>query len=159
MGGLSGPPLKPYSLASLRILRSHLPARVPLIGCGGISTGRDALEYGEAGAAFVQVYTGFGYDGVGACRRIKDELAQELRERGKTWSEVVSEAVGRLGPKEDGDTKRTEEEEEHVWSVRLLIKEAEELKKLLDQLGERMERDGSNESLEEGGALVPTLPL
>ena len=77
-GGLSGVPLKEYSLIALRTLRSHLPASIPLIGCGGISTGADALEYAKAGASLVQVYTGFGYDGAGACRRIKDQLVEAL---------------------------------------------------------------------------------
>jgi len=60
IGGLSGIPLKIYSLTALRTLRSHLPASIALIGCGGISTGADALEYAKAGASLVQVYTGLG---------------------------------------------------------------------------------------------------
>jgi dihydroorotate dehydrogenase len=82
--GLSGSPLKQYSLAALRTLRTHLPASIPLIGCGGISTGADAFEYAKAGASLVQVYTSFAYDGAGTCRRIKGELLEALNE-GKTW--------------------------------------------------------------------------
>ncbi|KAL7411181.1 hypothetical protein BDY24DRAFT_332438, partial [Mrakia frigida] len=73
-GGLSGPPLKPLALSTLRSLRSQLPPLLPIIGCGGISTGSDVLEFVEAGASAVQLYTSFGFNGVGTARKIKDEL-------------------------------------------------------------------------------------
>ena len=97
-----------------------------MIGCGGISTGRDALDYAKAGACMVQVYTSFGYDGVGACRRIKDQLVDELAKEGKTWQQVVDEAIGKLSLKESQEP-----------TVRQLILEAQELKVLLDQLGDK----------------------
>ncbi|KAG2358840.1 hypothetical protein BDR07DRAFT_1416474 [Suillus spraguei] len=97
MGGLSGAPLKPRALQVLKTLRAHVPASIPLIGCGGISTGADALDYARAGASLIQVYTGFGYDGVGTCRRIKDELEALLRAENTTWKAVVDEASSDLG--------------------------------------------------------------
>ncbi|KAL9936827.1 hypothetical protein V8E36_004062 [Tilletia maclaganii] len=90
-GGLSGKPLKPLSLHALRYLASRTD--VPLIGCGGIFSGADALEFARAGASAVQIYTSFGYTGVGAPRRIKDELVELLKKEGKTWSEVVGADV------------------------------------------------------------------
>lgn len=91
IGGLSGPPVKPLALTALRSLRSLLPSSIPLIGCGGISTGADALEFAEAGASAVQLYTSFGYKGVGLPSRIKEEVAEELRVRGnKTWGDVIN---------------------------------------------------------------------
>lgn len=129
VGGLSGPPLKALTLATLKTLRANLPASIPIIGCGGISTGRDALDYAQAGASYVQLYTEFGYDGVGAVRRIKDELTEELRKLGTTWKDVVRESVQRksLQERSDGGTIPKSEA-----TVQLLIQEAEELKKLLD---------------------------
>ena len=96
IGGLSGAPLKPRSLQVLKTLRTHLPSSIPLIGCGGISTGADALDYARAGASLIQVYTGFGYDGAGTCRRIKDELEGLLRAENTTWKAVVDESVQKL---------------------------------------------------------------
>jgi len=56
-------------------------------------TGQDALDFAKAGAHMVQIYTSFGYNGVGTCRRIKDELVELLEKEGKTWEQVVKEAV------------------------------------------------------------------
>jgi dihydroorotate dehydrogenase len=92
-GGLSGPPLKPLALAAVREMRKRLPASIPVIGCGGISSGADALDYARAGAAAVQVYTAFGYGGAGTARRVKDELTEQLQREGTTWAQVVQDAV------------------------------------------------------------------
>ncbi|KAF8920507.1 Dihydroorotate dehydrogenase-domain-containing protein [Mucidula mucida] len=131
-GGLSGTPVKEFSLRALKTLRKNLPSSIPLIGCGGISTGDDALEYAKAGASLVQVYTGFGYDGVGACRRIKDQITEKLATEGVSWSDIVSKAVSELSWKESSQPTTPE------TTVSQLTKEAEELKRLLNELGDRM---------------------
>jgi dihydroorotate dehydrogenase len=91
-GGLSGPPLKPFSLRALKLLKGQLKQLpggkdVVLIGCGGINSGKDAMEYARAGATIVQCYTGFVYDGVGFASRIKDEIIEQLGNR--RWSDIV----------------------------------------------------------------------
>jgi dihydroorotate dehydrogenase (NAD+) catalytic subunit len=54
-GGLSGPALKPIAI---RIVYQVARAvSVPIIGCGGITTGEDAVEFLMAGASAVQVGT------------------------------------------------------------------------------------------------------
>lgn len=54
-GGLSGPAIKPIAL---RIVYDVARAvRIPVIGCGGISTGEDAVEFLMAGATAIQVGT------------------------------------------------------------------------------------------------------
>jgi dihydroorotate dehydrogenase len=140
-GGLSGVPLKRFSLSALKTLRSHLPSSIPLIGCGGISSGADALEYAKAGASLVQVYTGFGYDGAGTCRRIKDQLVQSLEKEGMTWGEVVKRAVDELSTKSPEKRVRLDDVAASEASVNQLVEEAEELLRLLDRLGENMEND------------------
>jgi dihydroorotate dehydrogenase (NAD+) catalytic subunit len=54
-GGLSGPALKPIALRL--VYQTAAAVDVPLIGCGGIMTGLDAIEYIMAGASAVQVGT------------------------------------------------------------------------------------------------------
>lgn len=89
-GGLSGKPLKPLSLNALRLLRKYTKnSNLVLIGCGGISNGKDALEFGKAGATFVQLYTAFAYKGPGLPSKIRDELLAELKKEGKTWEQII----------------------------------------------------------------------
>ncbi|RLV89710.1 Dihydroorotate dehydrogenase [Spathaspora sp. JA1] len=91
-GGLSGKPLKPIALNALRTLRKYTKdSNLVLIGCGGISSGKDALEFGKAGATFIQLYTSFAYRGPGLVAKIRDQLAEELRKEGKTWQQIIGE--------------------------------------------------------------------
>jgi dihydroorotate dehydrogenase (NAD+) catalytic subunit len=55
MGGLSGPAIKPIVLR--QVYQCARAVKIPVIGCGGISTTEDAVEYMLAGAAAVQVGT------------------------------------------------------------------------------------------------------
>jgi dihydroorotate dehydrogenase len=78
-GGLSGAPLMDKSTAVLRMLRTRLPAAIPLVGVGGILSGADAAKKMAAGASLVQCYTGLIYRGpaliaecVDAMRRRKE---------------------------------------------------------------------------------------
>uniref|UniRef100_UPI0025F94B86 nitronate monooxygenase n=1 Tax=uncultured Pseudacidovorax sp. TaxID=679313 RepID=UPI0025F94B86 len=71
MGGLSGPALKPVTLRMT--YQCARAVRIPVIGCGGIATAEDAVEYLLAGATAVQVGTASFID-PGAMRRIVDGL-------------------------------------------------------------------------------------
>jgi dihydroorotate dehydrogenase len=64
-GGLSGRPLFAASTDILHRFARALDGRIPLIGVGGILSGADARAKVEAGAALVQIYTGFVYRGPG----------------------------------------------------------------------------------------------
>ncbi|MDB5473253.1 MAG: dihydroorotate dehydrogenase catalytic subunit [Devosia sp.] len=55
MGGLSGPAIKPIVLR--QVFQCARAINIPVIGCGGISTAADAVEYLLAGATAVQVGT------------------------------------------------------------------------------------------------------
>ena len=71
-GGLSGAPLFDRSTAVVAALARHLRGRLPIIGVGGVLSGRDAAAKMAAGASLVQLYTGLIYRGpalVCECRR------------------------------------------------------------------------------------------
>jgi dihydroorotate dehydrogenase len=90
-GGLSGKPLMPLSTEVLADLYRLTGGRVPLIGCGGISSGADAYEKIRAGATLVQLYTALVYEGPALIGRIKRDLAALLRRDGFN---SVTTAVG-----------------------------------------------------------------
>ncbi|MAD54608.1 MULTISPECIES: quinone-dependent dihydroorotate dehydrogenase [unclassified Idiomarina] len=62
-GGLSGKPVRDRSTDVIRLLRDVLDDAIPIIGVGGIDSAAAAKEKLDAGAALVQVYTGFIYKG------------------------------------------------------------------------------------------------
>jgi dihydroorotate dehydrogenase len=62
-GGLSGAPLTGRSTHVIRVLKSVLGDRLPIIGVGGIMSGADAKAKIDAGASLVQIYSGFIYRG------------------------------------------------------------------------------------------------
>ena len=79
MGGLSGPAIKPIAL---RLVHQCFRAvRVPIIGCGGISTAEDAIEFMLAGASAVQVGTASFID-PGVMQKIIDGLQAYCMEMG-----------------------------------------------------------------------------
>ncbi|HZH54923.1 MAG TPA: quinone-dependent dihydroorotate dehydrogenase [Sphingobacteriaceae bacterium] len=69
-GGLSGKPLTARSTEVIRYLVQKSNQAFPVIGVGGIHSARDAQEKLDAGAALVQLYTGFVYEGPGLISRI-----------------------------------------------------------------------------------------
>lgn len=66
-GGLSGPAIKPIALRMVFEVHRALP-EVPLVGIGGIETGRDVVEFLLAGASAVQVGTATFRDPAAALR-------------------------------------------------------------------------------------------
>lgn len=69
-GGLSGAPLTHKSTEIIRLFAKELKGQIPIIAAGGIMSGQDALDKLEAGAALVQIYTGFIYKGPGLIKEI-----------------------------------------------------------------------------------------
>jgi dihydroorotate dehydrogenase len=70
MGGLSGKPLKSTSDEILKKIVLLTKGKVPVIASGGIFTATDAKEKFDHGAALVQVWTGFVYEGPGIVKKI-----------------------------------------------------------------------------------------
>jgi dihydroorotate dehydrogenase (NAD+) catalytic subunit len=74
-GGLSGPAIKPLNLRAVHQVANA--TRLPVLGLGGIASGRDALEYLLVGARAVQVGTANLYD-PDAARKILREIEDFL---------------------------------------------------------------------------------
>lgn len=79
-GWLSGPAIKPLALRCIAdICRA---VHIPVIGVGGVSDGRDAVEFIMAGAAAVQVCTAAIIRGPKIYALIADEIARFMRVKG-----------------------------------------------------------------------------
>jgi dihydroorotate dehydrogenase len=72
---LSGAPVREASTRVVRELVEMLEGKLPVIGVGGITDGESAAEKVKAGAALVQVYTGFIYKGPGLIRKAASAIA------------------------------------------------------------------------------------
>ncbi|KAH7692193.1 Dihydroorotate dehydrogenase (quinone) protein [Dioscorea alata] len=90
-GGLSGKPLFDMSTNVLKEMYMLTRGRIPLIGCGGVSSGEDAYNKIRAGATLVQLYTAFAYGGPALIPQMKAELAECLEKDGFA---SVQEAIG-----------------------------------------------------------------
>ena len=88
-GGLSGPAIRPIAVRAIYQVHEALPA-VPILGMGGVASGRDALELILAGAKGVSVGTA-SFGDPAAIITIQNELKELLKARGFT---SVAEAVG-----------------------------------------------------------------
>jgi dihydroorotate dehydrogenase len=90
-GGLSGAPLFAPSTAQLARMHKATGGRIPLVGVGGIASGKDAYAKIRAGASLVQLYSALALQGPSLLTRIKQDLARLLRADG---FRSVAEAVG-----------------------------------------------------------------
>lgn len=90
-GGLSGRPLYALSTERLGVLYRLLGGRIPLVGCGGVSSGADAYGKIRAGASLVQLYSALVFRGPGLVGEIKRDLAARLKADG---FQSVADAVG-----------------------------------------------------------------
>jgi dihydroorotate dehydrogenase (NAD+) catalytic subunit len=76
-GGISGPALKPIALKCVFDLHRAFP-HIPIIGTGGVTTGRDALEMIMAGATLVGIGSAIYYRGPNAISEIRAEFSEWL---------------------------------------------------------------------------------
>lgn len=88
-GGLSGPAIRPIAVRAIYQVRQALP-EVPILGMGGVSSGRDALELILAGASGVSVGTA-SFGNPTAVISIQNELRELLAQRGFT---SLKQAIG-----------------------------------------------------------------
>ena len=88
-GGLSGPAIKPVAVRAIYQVHAALP-KVPILGMGGVSSGRDALELILAGASGVSVGTA-SFGNPSAVIEIQNELRDLLAARGFA---TMQQAIG-----------------------------------------------------------------
>ena len=91
-GGLSGEPLQQISTNMIKKFYKKLNGKIPIIGVGGVNSGKSAYEKIVAGASLLQLYTGFVYRGPSAAKDIKKELIQILKAEGLN---NIKEAIGK----------------------------------------------------------------
>jgi dihydroorotate dehydrogenase (NAD+) catalytic subunit len=77
IGGLSGSAIKPMGVRCVYELSKCL--KIPIIGCGGIITYKDIVEYMMAGASAIQIGSLIGLRGIYSVRRILNGLRSYLQ--------------------------------------------------------------------------------
>ena len=93
-GGISGEPLQKISTIMIRKLYKELKGKIPIIGVGGVNSGKSAYEKILAGASLLQLYTGFVYRGPSTAKDIKKELIHILKTEGiKNIKDVIGQGV------------------------------------------------------------------
>ena len=88
-GGLSGPAIRPIAVRAIYQVKQALP-KLPILGMGGVASGRDALELILAGASGVSVGTA-SFANPSAVYEIQEDLRRLLIDRGFN---SLSAAVG-----------------------------------------------------------------
>jgi len=80
VGGLSGSAIKPVAVRCVYELYEGVD--VPIIGCGGVTTWRDAVEFMLAGASAVQIGTAIASKGLGVFKSVAKGMDAYLRGKG-----------------------------------------------------------------------------
>jgi len=89
IGGLSGPAIKPIAVRC--VYEIYKQVKVPIIGCGGITNWRDAVEFMLAGATAVQIGTAIALKGSSVFKVVTRGIEAYLEKKG---FESVEEIVG-----------------------------------------------------------------
>jgi len=79
-GGLSGPAIRPVAVRAIYQVHQAFP-NIPIVGMGGVASGRDAFELILAGASAVSIGTAT-FGNPNAAMQIKEELAELLTQKG-----------------------------------------------------------------------------
>ena len=87
-GGLSGPAIKPIAVRCVYDIYERV--KKPIIGCGGITSWRDAVEFMLAGASAVQIGTAIALKGPSVFRLVTRGINAYLKRKGfRSVSEIV----------------------------------------------------------------------
>ena len=93
-GGLSGKPLEDISNKLISKFYSSLRDKIQIIGVGGVDSGESAYKKFQAGASFVQLYTGMVFQGPSIVTKIKRELKELLIADGvDNYKEIIGKKL------------------------------------------------------------------
>jgi len=93
MGGVSGPALKPVAIRCVYDIYESV--KIPIIGTGGVATGRDAIEMMMAGATAIGVGSAVHYRGMDVFKKICSEMSEWMYENGyERFDEITGAAHG-----------------------------------------------------------------
>jgi len=88
IGGLSGGAIKPIAVRC--VYEIYEAVDVPIIGCGGVRTWRDAVELMLAGASAVQIGSAIAYEGLSVFRKVVEGIRSYLcRKKFSSVREIV----------------------------------------------------------------------
>ena len=89
-GGLSGKPIEERSNYLINKFYKLLKGKIKIIGVGGVDSGQAAYDKFEAGADFIQLYTGMVFRGPNIAGIIKKDLKELLiRDGVKNYTEII----------------------------------------------------------------------
>jgi dihydroorotate dehydrogenase (NAD+) catalytic subunit len=88
IGGLSGPAIKPIAVRC--VYEIYEQVKVPIVGCGGITNWRDAVEFLLAGATAVQIGTAVALKGPNVFKIVAQGIDAYLKKKGfRSVDEIV----------------------------------------------------------------------
>ncbi len=79
VGGLSGPAIKPIAIRC--VYEIYETVEIPIVGCGGVATWQDAVEFMQAGASAVQVGTALATRGLAVFGEIVHGIKAFMKKR------------------------------------------------------------------------------
>ena len=77
IGGYSGPAIKPIGVRCVYEISQN--TEIPIIGCGGINSGKDAIEYFMAGASAVEIGSAVYYRDVDVFKKVCSEIKEWMK--------------------------------------------------------------------------------
>ncbi len=80
IGGLSGPAIKPIAIRC--VYEIYGAVKIPIIGCGGIDSWQDAVEFMQAGASAVQIGTAVAVKGLSVFKQVTEGIETFLERKG-----------------------------------------------------------------------------
>ena len=90
IGGLSGTPIKPIAVRCVYEISKKY--QIPIIGCGGVSTWEDAIEFILAGASAIQIGSAIGDDQINIFADINKGISQYMENKG---FKKIEDMIGR----------------------------------------------------------------